>query len=36
MGVRTCMWDPGSRLNTATYGMVAPLPSTEAAAADLC
>ena len=25
IGVRTCMWEPGSCLNTVTYGMVAPL-----------
>ncbi len=27
IGVRTCMWEPGTCLNTVTYGMVAPLPA---------
>ena len=26
MGVRTWTWEPGSRLKTDTFGMVAPLP----------
>jgi hypothetical protein len=27
IGVLMCMWEPGSCLNTVTYGMVAPLPT---------